>query len=1691
MKIWHFLFWFILQWVWADGLSIQREATLASTQSFTRFAAHDEQVPVCSSSVLGSNSIRFGEADHPGPGTLLDDLDDFQYLPPASETLRIGCSNPSGLKGKEHIAMGLGTGIWCYSETHLTLPMQRTTTAICSHLGRNLNRQVRAHFGAPVAYRSNSDHAGTWAGVGILSDFASREIALAWQHGERSSGRLLVTRHMVHNLSFLVVACYGFPAGPTWPNSRQLTQQLLSSLTRDVVIGGAGPRIIAGDYNCSATQLEEFQIWERYGWVEVQHHAQRCWQRTPVPTCKQATTVDMIWMSPEAARLCTNVGDVDMFAEHTTIFADFHIPNKISNIWTWPKPSPLDWDKIDVTKWHAQVAQQPPLVAEGLTSTQHFSVWAHRWESALDGCIKEQPEGKLPDRCKGRAQRVKPELVPPVPPVAKASRPGEVQLRSDLISTQVQLWFKQLRRLQSFKHAALANKLTLDAEAYRLNLWTAIKRGRGFDSLFATWWIRRKWRSFSAPALFPDFPPDGPTSEAIFNDFKHNFEMFERWHLRQRRKQLQLKYDHSCHQLFRELKPHKRDQLDLLWHTQDYTILAIDPQGNQLHVDQQPQEHSGCVWFINNIQIEVLEINDDVLALRSLPDALEAGDLLQCHRYYSGVQQVQQALLELWQPRWQRASQVGSDQWARIVGFVQAYMPRFNFAAPALTLEGWKKALDHFPTRPARGVDGIDVADLKHLPDSTTMELMDLLRSIGSQRTTWPDQLLFGTVLSLGKQDHPHLPNHFRPVVILGTVYRAWSRMCALPLLQMLAQLVPSAAHGFLPGRECAQVWMQLQGYIELCQQQHLSFSGFSTDIEKCFNNVGRDPLMMLAQHLGLPDELLLPWRSFLDNFVRSFQVQTALSTAVHSTQGLPEGCSLSVAGMVLIDWAFHVYLSALAPSVHAFSYVDNISEAGHVVMEVVSAFFSTLCFFQLWGLTLDFGKSYFWSTSSTDRALLRLLGLSLRGDALELGGSMTFEATRRNRQLKARGEQLQPKWERLKRSLAPRAQKLQILPMAFWSAALHGSASCPLSDGYFHQLRQAANKALRCNQAGSCALLRFSLSDNMDADPGFYHVISVAQTFRRVCGRTPKILDCWRLWMASYDGQITHGPFGVLLNTMNKIGWSISYPPMIADCHGMEFDLLLTPWAMLRHLLEDAWLCYVTTTLSRPSMQSLEGIDVYVTKWNNGNLTALERSLQSSLQSGAFVDAWTHGKYDVTKDVWCKFCSCPLNHEHLLVCPQYSDLREQFLLQDNLDLIPRALAMHLLCPRSPWINALRSYFANLVDTTDQFLSGPADSRQQHLFTDGSHKQDGRHETKRAAWGLYNANSQRPVAAGWLAGLPQTIARAELTAVISAIKWSLLWQTSVHIWLDALEIHRGLQRRLAFATTRVDEVNADLWYVVDTLLQDGARTWVTSAWIPSHLQPELCESPFEECIAYNNGHADSLAVRCNEDRPQAFRELLALQRRWDARHVDLFDRLRKYYFAVFERTKAVKKSTVVMNIDSSDAESNCRLYSFLDVLSTDINPEQFVHTLGYPVAFLQALLDWLRNHESDEQIAVSVSFLEVTFAVLKVSPTQFPFRNPTSGVWVMQDRRSMFERPTLTHFYRVICKVFRYLCRNWCDGFPLRRGLDRSLQGVTIPLEGIFLRLRPSVLAAVHDHLASFTSTRPIRRAGDMARPVA
>ena len=173
--------------------------------------------------------------------------------------------------------------------------------------------------------------------------------------------------------------------------------------------------------------------------------------------------------------LCSYVGTHDLFADHTTLFADFVVPEGASTFRTWPKPTSIPWEQIDMERWHQNIAASPQPDFAEQTSTNFFAEWAQHWESALDGCVKTHPEGRLLSNFRGRAVRTAPLEGPVAAPVAKPSRQGEVALRTDLISASVQLWFKQLRRLQSYKHAALANKVTLDAEVYRLNLWTAIR----------------------------------------------------------------------------------------------------------------------------------------------------------------------------------------------------------------------------------------------------------------------------------------------------------------------------------------------------------------------------------------------------------------------------------------------------------------------------------------------------------------------------------------------------------------------------------------------------------------------------------------------------------------------------------------------------------------------------------------------------------------------------------------------------------------------------------------------------------------------------------------------------------------------------------------------------------------------------------------------------------------------------------------------------------------------------------------------------------------------------------------------------------------------------------------------------------------------------------------------------------------
>ena len=955
--------------------------------------------------------FRYGEAANPGPSLLLDDDEPlFCSTTDASSRFRLGCANPSGLRQKELHAVELGPGIWGFSETQLTAYTQRTCFWRLRQLAHQADRHLRVHMGAPARTRANSEWAGSWSGVATISDFPSQPVHLPWLQEEFTSGRILTTRHLVHGMPFLNTTLYGFPKGPTYPQALSLTSRLLEVITREVVIGGQGPRAVIGDFNVGPADLEAFRVWERYGWRNAQCFAAQHFNWTPRPTSKNAQERDLIWLSPEALALFVGIQMSEDFADHHTLFVDLKVPEVGGPLRCWPRPAVIPWDSVDPA-WGD--ADPPGLLPQDTATAQYKCFW-HAFENSLNGHLKRHNQQSLSTAERGRASRTQPMRVPQVPSVPRPSREGEVVMRNDLLGMSVRQWFKQLRRLQALMQATLAGSDSISAVTYRLEVWSAILRAPGFQDGFAMWWQHHRIAGdHDAPQVLPTAPPSAEFIEPIFRSFKQNFDSFESWHLRKRGQSLQLKYDKTLRALYQDLQTPKRDGIDLLCHDKEYTILAVDETGCNVHLDAPVDTRGTSLWCVDEVPARLSQVNGDQCSIEIATPV--GAEMVLCQRQYlSSVQEVHDELLCHWTQRWNNRTQPSEEEWGRISGFFRAYVPVMQFDLPPITPIQWKRALKRYKPTAARGVDGISHVDLTRLPDAWLEVLLDFIQQVEQGRHGWPQQLLYGVTACLAKADGACEVGSFRPVVIFGIVYRTWAAIRSRQLLRILAPQVPASACGFLAGREPAQYWLKLQATIEAAFQTDQVLSGASTDLRRAFNTIPREHSFHLAQHLGVPECVRWPWRRFLQECTRAFQIGSFLSEPLVSSCGMPEGDSLSVYAMVQLDFALHLYMQAFSPApTRTLSFVDNFMLVAPDPGQLAQTWTCLMAFLELWHMEADSGKTYSWSLSGPHRDQLRLLGFQCVFNATELGGHMTFGGRRSIAHQESRLARLDAKWDR------------------------------------------------------------------------------------------------------------------------------------------------------------------------------------------------------------------------------------------------------------------------------------------------------------------------------------------------------------------------------------------------------------------------------------------------------------------------------------------------------------------------------------------------------------------------------------------------------------------------------------------------------------------------------------------------------
>ena len=647
------------------------------------------------------------------------------------------------------------------------------------------------------------------------------------------------------------------------------------------MLGRSGVRLIAGDFNQSPEALEQVSVWIGEGWVECQDLALQLWNQQPVMTCKHSTRRDMIFLSPEAASLCRAVCVFDVFQEHSSVAVDLAVSSTVPSMLRWPMPSEVPWSQVDVGRW--QACYQP--VPTSASSTEWLSAFGRNFGHSLHGHVQGIPGGRLPKSCYGRGQCLQPLDHPPDPWPARASRPGEEEVRSSFLCKEVQHWFRQLRRIQSLKHALSAAKDTPDAHLYRVQLWRSILAGKGFCHSFAHWWRARPIQLQDSPVCLPPHVPSLAQIALIFHDFRDNYRRLESWHLCRRREVLKHRHEKSRELLFHGLRSAPAGQVDSLTVRRTYTVLEVDAGSCQAMLDPPLDSRGHSTWKLNNEPVAISVIADVTCSFEGAI-CPEPGDEVEQVQWLASHKDLVEEFLSLWQPRWQKLP--SQSDWTRITAFAAAFLPCLDLQLPPISVPQWRRAIQRFKPRAARGPDAFGKQDLLHMPEAAVRELLFLLHSVEQGHCEWPQQWLLGFVCALSKANGRLDANGFRPICLMSMIYRTWSGLRARFLLRKLAVFTQYQAHGFLPGHEAAQVWYYTQALVELACQGDFDLVGMSCDLVKAFNNLPRDPLFQVASLLGVPEALTRPWMQFLAKFERRFLRRRHVGASVLSTCWFP-----------------------------------------------------------------------------------------------------------------------------------------------------------------------------------------------------------------------------------------------------------------------------------------------------------------------------------------------------------------------------------------------------------------------------------------------------------------------------------------------------------------------------------------------------------------------------------------------------------------------------------------------------------------------------------------------------------------------------------------------------------------------------------------------------------------------------------
>ena len=216
---------------------------------------------------------------------------------------------------------------------------------------------------------------------------------------------------------------------------------------------------------------------------------------------------------------CT-VDDFEL-SDHSTVVGHFRATRLDLERFPWPRPDSVQWTDFKERPESSPVSLQAPSDV-----TECYRTLWQEAESSVQ-CIARARGKPLPDRCFGRGKQYTPtRTLLQVTPL-RAGRSGDLRPSFLGFSQVHRLWFRQLRRLESYCRLVKHGVHTWQAKEHRAYLWNSILHAVGFRPSFASWWSQQG-KVGTAGLTIPTLPPDRPIAAEIFDGFHELVRDFEK-----------------------------------------------------------------------------------------------------------------------------------------------------------------------------------------------------------------------------------------------------------------------------------------------------------------------------------------------------------------------------------------------------------------------------------------------------------------------------------------------------------------------------------------------------------------------------------------------------------------------------------------------------------------------------------------------------------------------------------------------------------------------------------------------------------------------------------------------------------------------------------------------------------------------------------------------------------------------------------------------------------------------------------------------------------------------------------------------------------------------------------------------------------------------------------------------------------